>query len=425
MPTEKTIEHETRQELLRIALGNAARSVGLQLVAIGFVVYVGLAAGVTAAAWGTAVLGVAAGVWRWVAAKRMLAMPELRDVDLRAGAHMLELNAGLAGLAWVVSTVGVYPALQGTVATTYVAIICGSIAVGAFFMGLVGRAFGILAAMQLGAVAAVSLLGSTTGSVPLAVLLVIFGLTAYRAAMEFRQYTERSIRHRLEADDANNALKLALEAAEAANIAKSQFLATMSHEIRTPMNGVLGALDLLRRSRLDAQQRRLVRTAASSGETLMAILNDVLDHSKIEAGKLTLSLAPMSLHSVAASVAALFRSNAEAKGLLLSLDIEPETVDWVLCDSQRLKQVLLNLVGNAIKFTERGSITLSLRPAAAREGHEGVAIEVRDTGIGMPPEELQQVFEPFHQVQGAKVRRRGGTGLGLAISQRIITRWVR
>ena len=421
MPTEKTIEHETRQELLRIALGNAARSVGLQLVAIGFVVYVGLAAGVTAAAWGTAVLGVAAGVWRWVAAKRMLAMPELRDVDLRAGAHMLELNAGLAGLAWVVSTVGVYPALQGTVATTYVAIICGSIAVGAFFMGLVGRAFGILAAMQLGAVAAVSLLGSTTGSVPLAVLLVIFGLTAYRAAMEFRQYTERSIRHRLEADDANNALKLALEAAEAANIAKSQFLATMSHEIRTPMNGVLGALDLLRRSRLDAQQRRLVRTAASSGETLMAILNDVLDHSKIEAGKLTLSLAPMSLHSVAASVAALFRSNAEAKGLLLSLDIEPETVDWVLCDSQRLKQVLLNLVGNAIKFTERGSITLSLRPAAAREGYEGVAIEVRDTGIGMPPEELQQVFEPFHQVQGAKVRRRGGTGLGLAISQRIIT----
>ncbi len=420
MPTEKTIEHETRQELLRIALGNAARSVGLQLVAIGFVVYVGLEAGVTIAAWGTAALGVAAGVWRWVAAKRMLAMPELPDAELRAGAHMLELNAGLAGLAWVVSTVGIYPALQGTVATTYVAIICGSIAVGAFFMGLVGRAFGILAAMQLGAVAAVSLLGSSTGSVPLAVLLVIFGLTAYRAAMEFRQYTERSIRHRLEADDANHALKLALEAAEAANIAKSQFLATMSHEIRTPMNGVLGALDLLRRSRLDAQQRRLVRTAASSGETLMAILNDVLDHSKIEAGKLTLSLAPMSLHSVAASVAALFRSNAEAKGLLLSLDIEPETLDWALCDAQRLKQVLLNLVGNAIKFTERGSITLSLRPAAAREGHEGVAIEVRDTGIGMPTDELQQVFEPFHQVQGAKVRRRGGTGLGLAISQRII-----
>jgi CheY-like chemotaxis protein len=187
------------------------------------------------------------------------------------------------------------------------------------------------------------------------------------------------------------------------------------------MNGVLGALDLLRRTRLDTQQRRLVRTAASSGETLMAILNDVLDHSKIEAGKLTLQLSPTSLHSLAASVAALFRSNAEAKGLLLSLDIEPETADWVLADGQRLKQVLLNLVGNAVKFTERGSVTLSLRPAAAAAGRTGVAFEVRDTGIGMPADELKAVFEPFHQVQGTTLQRRGGTGLGLAISQRIVS----
>jgi signal transduction histidine kinase len=155
----------------------------------------------------------------------------------------------------------------------------------------------------------------------------LYGFTLYQVSRAFRHYTERSIRHGREVDDANAKLKVALEAAEAANIAKSQFLATMSHEIRTPMNGVLGALDLLRRSRLDTQQRRLVRTAASSGETLMAILNDVLDHSKIEAGKLVLSNAPMSLHSTAASVAALFRSNAEAKGLLLSLDVEPETAD--------------------------------------------------------------------------------------------------
>jgi signal transduction histidine kinase len=366
-----------------------------------------------------ALLGFGAGVWRWASTRGMLARP-LADQDLKAGTRMLEANAALAGMAWVVSTVGIYPALHGAVATTYVAIICGSIAVGAFFMALVGRAFLILAALQLGSVTAVSLFSDATGSIPLAVLLVVFGLTSHRAAMAFRRTTEHSIRHGLDADQANRQLKVALESAEAANIAKSQFLATMSHEIRTPMNGVLGALDLLRRTQLDGQQRRLVSTAASSGETLMAILNDVLDHSKIEAGKLTLQISSTSLHSLAASVAALFRSNAEAKGLLLSLDIEPRTADWVLADGQRLKQVLLNLVGNAVKFTERGTVTLSLRPAAAASGRAGVTFEVRDTGIGMPPDELKAVFEPFHQVQGAPATRRGGTGLGLAISQRIV-----
>jgi signal transduction histidine kinase/CheY-like chemotaxis protein len=405
---------------MRIALSNAARAVLLQIVAIAYVVFVGLDAGAALAAGVTAVFGFGAAVWRWVGARTLLAKPRFDENDLRSGTRMLEANAALAGLAWVVSTVGFYPLLHGTVATTYVGIICGSIGVAAFFMSLVGRAFLILAALQLGALTVVSLLSNATGSVPMAVLATVFGLTSHRAAMAFRRTTEHSIQHSLDADRANLQLKVALEGAEAANIAKGQFLATMSHEIRTPMNGVLGALDLLRRTRLDTQQRRLVRTAASSGETLMAILNDVLDHSKIEAGKLTLQPSPTSLHSLASSVAALFRSNAEAKGLLLSLDIEPETIDWVLADGQRLKQVLLNLVGNAVKFTERGGITLSLRPVAAAVGRSGVAFEVRDTGIGMPAEELAAVFEPFHQVQGATMQRRGGTGLGLAISQRIV-----
>ena len=185
------------------------------------------------------------------------------------------------------------------------------------------------------------------------------------------------------------------------------------------MNGVLGALDLLRHSTLDADQRRLVRTAASSGTSLMEILNDVLDHSKIEAGKLVLASEPTSLNGLARSVVALFRSNADAKGVELSLKLDLREVDSVLTDAQRLKQILLNLIGNAIKFTEQGFVTLTAQSRHVFGDSAEVEFEVRDSGIGIPPQAIADLFQPFHQVIGKESTRPGGTGLGLAISQRI------
>jgi signal transduction histidine kinase/CheY-like chemotaxis protein/HPt (histidine-containing phosphotransfer) domain-containing protein len=208
--------------------------------------------------------------------------------------------------------------------------------------------------------------------------------------------------------------------AEAATRAKSEFLAVMSHEIRTPMNGVLGMAHLLLDTPLADAQRRQVETLRDSGEALLTILNDILDFSKMEAGRLELAAEDFDLRRVVASVAALLTPRAREKGLLLRASVAPGMPTALRGDAGRLRQVLLNLVGNAIKFTDTGEVHLDVVPDGPPDTRVPLRLTVRDTGIGIPLEAQARLFQEFTQVDASATRRFGGTGLGLAICRRLV-----
>ncbi len=222
-------------------------------------------------------------------------------------------------------------------------------------------------------------------------------------------------------DRARLATQSATAAAESAVRAKSQFLATMSHEIRTPMNGVLGMLDMLAFTDLEARQREYVTVAQSSAESLLTIIDDILDFSKIEAGKLSLESIPFDVRAVTEDVTALYLPQATGKGLALHCRLSPKLPGLVQGDPTRLRQVLSNLVGNAVKFTESGQIDVRLSASAGGGGSARLVFEVEDTGIGMPTSTLTQLFTSFAQGDASTTRRFGGTGLGLAICHELVT----
>lgn len=234
------------------------------------------------------------------------------------------------------------------------------------------------------------------------------------------QFLVYRVRDRRDEIRIQNDLLRARDEARAAADAKSKFVATVSHEIRTPLNGVIGMANILSNTKLDGKQSELVETIQKSGQSLMLLINDILDFSKTESGHVVLNEEEVDVRELVHDIVALLSTHANSKGIYLNMDIEMSVPETIVVDVTRIKQILLNLIGNAVKFTEKGGVTIR-GCAKQKSGHSfDLRFEIEDTGIGIPEDKIENLFQTFFQVDASSSRKYGGTGLGLAISKQLI-----
>ncbi|MCP5151040.1 MAG: response regulator [Chromatiales bacterium] len=345
------------------------------------------------------------------------------------------VTVALNGLGWAAVPLLAFPVASDALRATLLVVICGVMAGGVSALAP-DRVCVRIYAVALTPPLCLQLLahGGDTGAV-VAAAVVVYTALLVRLAAQSRDtlassiamahanagLVERLRRAREEAEALNDELRQARDQALASLRARDEFCAIMSHELRTPLNGVLGTASLLRATPLDQRQSRMVEVVETSGRNLLALIDDILELAKMEAGHLALTMQPFDLRAETEAVCELFRANAEGKGIALTADIDPQLPPAVMGDAMRLRQVMSNLVGNAIKFTEKGRVRVACRRLPdEREGQVVVSIEVHDSGIGMTPEVLGRIFDRFVQADGSTSRRFGGTGLGLAICQHLV-----
>ena len=368
-----------------------------------------------AVVWGAALLR---GLWLFYGSRRALSDRTLRT-GVRATVTILALAWGVGG-AMVLPIVPIETAaltlvvLAGIIASALTTLAADPLSIRGFIAGITLPVFVSLATSDQSHHQAASIVVAL-----FTIVMILVARRAHLTLVDHLQVTARLAVSEEAAKRAEGVMREARDLAERVARARSAFLANMSHEIRTPMNAVLGFVELILDTELSTEQRRALELVRSSSEALLMILNDILDYSKIEAEHLELESISFDVSKVVHATASLLAVRAREKHLELLAEVAPEVPRAVRGDPTRLRQVLMNLIGNAIKFTEQGEVVVSVS-AATQDGATQLRFAVRDTGIGIAPEHVQSVFKEFTQADSTMTRRYGGTGLGLAISQRLV-----